>query len=110
MKNIEIIIVDDRSTDKSLLYVEEAQKIDPRIVIMKNQKNMAILYTKSIGVLMAKGDYIFVLDDDDIVVVDDLFEIIYEEATERNFDIIEYKWMDSNSYDLNERTVSLSKN
>ena len=108
MKNIEIIIVDDRSTDKSLLYVEEAQKIDPRIVIMKNQKNMAILYTKSIGVLMAKGDYIFVLDDDDIVVVDDLFEIIYEEATERNFDIIEYKWMDSNSYDLNERTVSMN--
>lgn len=108
MKNIEIIIIDDCSTDKSLLYVEEAQKIDPRIVIMKNKKNMAIFYTKSIGVLMAKGDYIFSLDDDDILVVDDLFEIIYEEATSRNFDIIEYKWIDAKNYDLNERAVSMN--
>ena len=60
---------------------------------MKNKKNMAILYTKSIGVLSAKGDYIFLLDNDDILLVDDLFEIIYEEATARNYDIIEYKWI-----------------
>ena len=108
MKNIEIIIIDDCSTDKSLLYVEEAQKIDPRIVIMKNKKNMAILYTKSIGVLSAKGDYIFLLDNDDILLVDDLFEIIYEEATARNYDIIEYKWIISKNYDLSEKAVNMN--
>ena len=108
MKDIEIIIVDDCSKDKSLLYVEEAQKIDPRIKIIKNKKNMAILYTKSIGVLIANGDYIFSLDDDDILLTDDLFEIIYESAISQNWDIIEYRWIDSRSYDLKENSVNMN--
>ena len=100
MKEIEIIIVDDFSKDKSLKYVEEAKKIDPRINILKNKKNMAILYTKSIGVLIARGDYVFPLDNDDMVIIDDLFEIIYQEATSKNYDLVEYKWIDSKTLDL----------
>ena len=107
MKEIEIILVDDYSQDKSLLYAEAAQKIDPRIVILKNKKNMAIFYTKSIGVFVARGNYIFSLDDDDFLLVDDLFEIIYEESTTKNYDILEYRWIDSKSYDLNERYISM---
>ena len=107
MKDIEIIIIDDCSKDKSLLYVEEAKKIDPRIIIIKNKKNMSILYSKSIGVLIAKGDYIFPLDDDDILLVDDLFEIIYEATNKSTFDIIEYTWIESKDYNLIEKSVSM---
>ena len=38
MKDIEIIIVDDCSNDKSLLYAEEARKKDPRITVTRNKK------------------------------------------------------------------------
>ena len=51
IKNIEIIIVDDYSTDNSTKYVEYAQKFDPRIRLLRNSRNMGALYTKSIGVL-----------------------------------------------------------
>ena len=108
MKDIEIILVDDCSKDKSLLYAEDAKKGDPRITITKNKKNSGILYTKSIGALLARGNYIFILDNDDIVVVDDLFDVIYKESTMNNFDIIEFRWIDSRSYDLNDRSINMN--
>ncbi len=107
MKDIEIIIVDDYSKDKSVSFVEEAKKEDPRITLTKNKKNSGILYTKSIGALLARGNYIFILDNDDIIVVDDLFDIIYKESTTNNFDIIEFSWIESNSYDLIESKVNM---
>ena len=106
MKEIEIILVDDFSKDNSVKYVEEAQKKDPRISLYKNKKNMAVLYTKSIGVLKARGKYIFILDDDDLLLIDDLFDTIYEEIEKIQFDIVEFSWIDSSSFDLQERFIN----
>ena len=106
MKDIEIIIVDDCSQDNSVELVEKAMKTDPRIMLFKNKKNMAVLYTKSIGVLKAKGKYIFILDDDDLLLVDDLFDTIYQEIEKIKFDIIEYSWIDSTSFGLEERYIN----
>ena len=60
-------MVNDFSTDETLSMVEEFQKEDPRIKIINNQKNMGILYSRSIGALSAKGEYIFPLDNDDML-------------------------------------------
>ena len=90
MKDIEIILIDDFSTDNSIKYVEEVQKKDPRILIFKNKKNMGVLYSKSLGVLKARGKYIFPLDDDDMIIIDDLFDYIYEEIEEGKYDILLY--------------------
>ena len=90
MKDIEIILVDDCCTDNSTKYIEEAQKKDPRIILMKNKKNMGILYSRGIGVLKARGKYIFPLDDDDMIIIDDLFDYIYEEIEEGKYDILLY--------------------
>ena len=49
MKNIEIILVNDFSTDDTLSFIESLQKEDQRIKIIKNQKNMGTLYSRSIG-------------------------------------------------------------
>ena len=106
MKDIEIIIVDDFSKDKSVEIVEEAKKIDPRIILIKNKKNMAVLYTKSIGVLKAKGKYIFILDDDDLLLIDDLFDTIYEEIEKSQYDILEYSWIESTSFNLEEEYIN----
>ena len=100
MKDFEIILVDDYSTDNSVKYVEEVQKKDPRIVLIQNKKNMGILYSKSIGVLKARGKYIFPLDDDDMIIIDDLFDYIYEEIEKGKYDIVEFSWINSNKYEL----------
>ena len=65
MLDIEIILVNDVSTDNTLKITEELQKEDPRIEIINNDKNMGIIYSKCIGVLHAKGKYIVPLDHDD---------------------------------------------
>ena len=91
MKNIEIILVDDFSTDNTLSYIEDLQKEDSRIKIIKNKKNMGILYTRSIGALSAKGKYIFPLDNGDMFLDHDVFDTVYNVANKGNFDIIEFR-------------------
>ena len=66
MKDIEIILVNDFSIDNALQFIENLQKEDSRIKIIKNQKNMCILYSWCIGALSAKGRCLFPLDNGDI--------------------------------------------
>ena len=91
MKDIEIIIVDDFSIDNSVKIIQQEIKKDKRIVLYKNDKNMGNLYTKSVGVKMAKGEYVLSLDSDDILLPDNLLNSIYEEAKKKNFDIVEFE-------------------
>ena len=68
MSDLEIITVEDCSTDNSLQKLGELKNEDERIKIIKNQKNKGALYSKSIGALNAKGKYIVVLDSDDLFI------------------------------------------
>ena len=88
MKDIEIIIVDDNSRDNSLKIIEELQKYDSRIIIIKNKRNRGALYSKSIGVLMSKGKYLILLDSDDLFANDKLFIICFKELKTYNIDIL----------------------
>ena len=56
--NIEIIIVDDDSKDKTLEVVKELMKEDRRIKFISNRINRGTLYTKTNGVLKSKGKYV----------------------------------------------------
>ena len=89
--DIEIVLVNDYSTDDTLSFVEKIQKNDPRIKIVKNKKNMGILYSRSIGALHSKGKYIFPLDSDDMFLDKDVFETITNIADKGCFDLVEFK-------------------
>ncbi len=91
ISDLEIILVNDNSTDNTLSFVEKMQKEDPRIKIINNQKNMGILYSRSIGALSAKGKYIFPLDNDDMILDKDVFDTILNISQKGNFDIVEFK-------------------
>ena len=107
MKNFEIIIVDDHSTDNSIKNVENAQKIDPRISLIRNEKNMGALYSKSIGVLYSRGKYILSLDSDDMICIDNYIKVLHKEAKKKNYDYIE-----CNEYieiNLNDKTINRKK-
>ena len=96
MPDFEIITVEDCSTDNSLQILEELKNEDERIKIIKNKKNKGALYSKSIGALKAKGEYIVALDSDDLFINEDLFNICYRHAQE-NIDIIEFSGFYSDS-------------
>ena len=49
--NIEIIIVNDKSTDEPLPFLKEIQKKELRLKIIENKKNMGTLYSRCIGAL-----------------------------------------------------------
>jgi glycosyltransferase involved in cell wall biosynthesis len=88
---IEIIIVNDFSKDNSSFVIEKLKKKDSRIKIINNNKNMGTLYSRCIGVINAKGKYIFSLDHDDLFFNYDIFKFIYNVANDGNFDIISFK-------------------
>ena len=79
IEDIEIIIVDDCSSDNSLELIEKLQEEDKRIKLIKNKINRGTLYSRSIGALNANGKYIMTIDNDDLF-INDIFNISYEEA------------------------------
>ena len=98
MREIEILLINDQSKDNSLKIIEDIQKDDKRIKIISNKKNMGILYSKSIGVLQARGKYILPLDNDDMFFDDDVFDYVFKEAETYNCDIVGFKALQAYSY------------
>ena len=90
MTDIEILIIDDYSTDNSISIIEGLAKEDSRIKIIKNNKNRGSLYSRSIGALNANGKYIMALDSDDLFINENIFNICYKEAETYNLDIVEF--------------------
>lgn len=91
LTNFEILLIDDNSVDNTYNLVTKIHKEDKRIKILKNQKNMGTLYSRSIGVLMSQGKYIFNLDNDDLFLNNDILSSISQINEKGNFDIVEFK-------------------
>ncbi|MCF6224365.1 MAG: glycosyltransferase [Flavobacteriaceae bacterium] len=64
-KNIEIIVINDASTDNSLEIIKSFQKKDERINIIDFKKNKGQGYARNYAIKKAKGEYIVFLDSDD---------------------------------------------
>lgn len=63
-KNIEILCIDDGSTDNSLNILKEFQKNDKRIRIF-SQENLGAAASRNLGIENSKGNYILFVDADD---------------------------------------------
>jgi glycosyltransferase involved in cell wall biosynthesis len=96
IKEIEIVLIDDCSTDDSLNIIEKYMEEDPRIKLIKNKKNRKILYSKSIAALNSNGKYIIELDQDDLFIRDDCFNILYYEAELNDLDLVQIRDISNN--------------
>lgn len=89
LREIEIICVDDCSTDSSYDILMRLQKEDDRIVVLKNEKNLGTMMSRRRGVFRAEGEYIMFADNDDIY-LPEKFSRIYSIAVDEGADIIQY--------------------
>lgn len=71
-EKIEILVVDDASTDHSYKIAEEMAKIDKRIHLIRNSKNIGVAKTRNNGIKVATGEWIALLDSDDVWEADKL--------------------------------------
>jgi len=64
--NLEIICINDGSTDSTLSILKRLSEIDNRIIVIDNVFNIELINTLNKGISIAKGDYIARMDADDI--------------------------------------------
>ena len=82
-KDLEIIVIDDKSTDHSLEIVESYAKNYSNIRVYRNEQNQGVSKTRNIGISLATGEYITFVDSDDYV-NPNMYEELYEVAKRYN--------------------------
>ena len=87
LKEIEIICVDDCSTDNSYMILEEYSKKDSRIKLIKHKENRGLGPARNTGIENATGEYISFIDSDDYVSLDFL-ENLYSTAKKFTSDVV----------------------
>jgi glycosyltransferase involved in cell wall biosynthesis len=93
LTDIEILIVDDGSSDDSNKIATEFQKSDPRIRIVRHTSNLGTHVARITGVENARGEYILSLDPDDVlmphIAEDSLLAALIHES-----DIVEFQCLE----------------
>ena len=89
LKEIEIICVNDGSTDNSLSLLQEYSKSENRIMII-NQRNRGLSEARNTGVKFSNGEFIYFIDSDDSLKLNALFEL-YEYCKKNDLDIISFQ-------------------
>ncbi|MCI9016934.1 MAG: glycosyltransferase [Clostridia bacterium] len=87
LTGIEILIIDDGSTDRSVDIVKEFIQTNNNIKYYKKE-NGGLADARNYGLLYATGEYIAFLDADDYI-QKDMYKLMYERAKELDSDIVE---------------------
>ena len=86
LENIEIICVDDGSTDNCPAILDEATRQDKRVRVIHNS-NHGYGYSINCGFKAAKGEYLAILEPDDLMPLNAL-KVLFDLANENNADLV----------------------
>ena len=100
LRNIEIIIVDDCSTDNSYIKYKNLLETDPRIRIFYHQKNMGLWRTRLNGFLYSRGKFILFYEPDDFYEDNYVLEDFYFLMNKYNLDSLKMIFRIINSYNI----------
>ena len=87
LKNIEVLIIDDCSTDDSLAVCRELYGSDKRVRILQQPQNMGPGAARNTGIRCAHGRYVVFVDSDDEILPDTLSSML-DEAGKVSADIV----------------------
>ena len=113
-KNLEIICINDGSTDDSLSIINNYRDLDSRILLI-DQKNSGVSVARNKGLQIASGEYISFIDGDDYI-HPNMFEILIQAFVENDIDCVKCDYMktytfltnDSEKYFENEKMQILN--
>lgn len=90
-KNLEIIYVCDRCTDRTIDILNEYASVDIRLKVYIGNGNKGAAASRNAGMKLAQGDWIIFLDSDDLFELD-MLEVMLKVALEKNSDMVCCFW------------------
>lgn len=90
--NLEIILINDASTDNSCYICNKYKEIDKRIVLINNEKNLGLSATRNKGIQIATGKYLVFVDSDDWINAN-MIQRLYNLITEYNACIVQCNYV-----------------
>jgi glycosyltransferase involved in cell wall biosynthesis len=105
LKHIEIILINDASTDNSLTIMREYESKYNNIKVIDSKENLKQGGARNLGVQIAKGDYIGFVDSDDWIDVH-MYEKLYAKAMETNSDVVDSDYYVSDGNKILDSVIS----
>ncbi len=87
LQDIELIFIDDKSTDNSLDILQQWAKKDDRIKVVALTDKKSLGGARNVGIRMANADYLGFVDSDDFVSAD-MYELLIKDSNEGKTDIV----------------------
>lgn len=88
LKDIEVIMVNDGSTDSSGMIAAEYERRNEKFCLV-SRENGGLSAARNTGLNMASGKYVYFLDADDYL-LDESLEILYNKAEKDNLDVLQF--------------------
>ncbi len=105
LEHLQIILIDDASTDRTFKKMQEwKEKYPEEIIIVSYKNNMRQGGARNVGIALAEGEYIGFVDSDDWVELD-MFETLYSRTKDFKYDMVRGKHI----YDKVRRPIDTSK-
>lgn len=98
-KKLEILLIDDGSTDKCSQICNEYARVDSRVKVI-HQKNAGLSAARNVGLEIAKGDYIGFVDSDDYI-AQNMYESLFKIIKKTNSDLAICNWINIDEYENN---------
>ncbi|CAL6081684.1 Glycosyl_transferase family 2 protein [Hexamita inflata] len=114
LRDIEIIVVDDGSTDSTQELLKTIASEDPRVKVITLEQNFGILYARTTGVRAAQGQYLFNLNADEEIFSEEVLAQMVKLIESESVDIVQLKettmvmekrWVDSEESENNQMHV-----
>jgi GT2 family glycosyltransferase len=103
-KKIEVILVDNGSSDESIDY---AEKFYPKVKVIKNNSNLGFSKANNLGIKASRGDFLFLLNNDTILEEDTLGKLLMFKIN-NNFEIVGPKLLNEKREDIyNRRNLTI---
>lgn len=87
---LQIIIVDDASTDNTAGILRECCAQDERVTVLVNEENRGAGYSRNRAIPLARGEFVIFLDDDDLC-AEDMLEQAYGHAVSAGADVVVFR-------------------
>lgn len=105
--DLELILIDDCSTDSSYQIIKNFRKKDSRIKVFRNTENSLVGVSRNIGIIKASGDFIWFVDADDWLDSNSIFELVSTLKQEPELEMILFGYIEHYFCGDNGRNVQL---